>query len=255
MLSDLPNELLYNILSHLDNLTPLSTSSRTISSAVRDHQASTLRRRIAALRHADLLVTIFSPPTFTFFTRDELGRRHTSDIYHPRDLLNVLRDPCMFPRIDSYISSLEHKENIARRLAGHVVSLLDFSAFSSRSEAKTFATIIILHLWSIRPRVACDIDGYLESLHPSHTPADLFARDEFLARSLTPDKFAWLAPVYSAVEQAIRPPFGARDPLWLHRLIVRVSSSAHEDQSVVADCMKGGMESVLEEMERALSAS
>ena len=222
MLSDLPTELLYNILTHLDNLTPLSTSSRTISSAVRDHQASTLRRRLASLRHADLLITIFSPPTFTFFTRDELGRRHSSDIYHPRDLLNILRDPAMFPRIDSYISSLEHKESIARRLASHVITLLDFSQFPSRSEAKTFATIIILHLWSIKPRVACDVDGYLQSLHPELAPADLHSRDEFMVRLLAPEKFAWVAPVYAAVERAIRPPFGARDLLWLHRLIVRV---------------------------------
>jgi hypothetical protein len=225
--NDLPAELLLNILSHLDNLDPLSFANRTLSITIADYQASQLRCRLARIRNVDLLVSIWSPPTF-FRRRRGGGQTASQHVYvsQPQDLINVLCDPEMIPWVEAYIGSLESKACLAQQVAQHLVGLINFNAFCNSDEKLSFASTLILHLWSAQQRYSHDIDGYIASLHDRYNFRDLLVRDQYLA-DLPVEIQEWLVVCYDALSQRLRPPFGSRGPrgegMGLQRVIVRVS--------------------------------
>ncbi|KAI5803784.1 hypothetical protein EDC01DRAFT_469709 [Geopyxis carbonaria] len=222
MLGDLPAELLLNILGFLDNLDPVSASNRTLSATVRDHRASQLSGRLARVRQADLLMQIWSPPTF--FLRNSRGQRYAHRISHPQEMFNVLCDPQILPRVESYIASLERKAWVARRVAEHLIGLLQFSGFRSSEERLAFASRIVIYMWSAQQRWAHDPDGYIQTLHGDITIEDICATDQYLI-DMPADQRAWVVACYNALSQYLRPPFvpqGRRgEGMWLYRLIVR----------------------------------
>lgn len=234
-LDDLPTELLLNILSFLDNLQPVSSSSRTLSALARDCQARELRARISRICQADLLVQIWSPPTF--FCRDARGRRRSPGyvVSHPHELANVLCDPpAMLPLVEAYIASLEHRADICREVARHLVRMVNFAGVpggSSQSRVLMFATSLVIHLWSVRQRHGHDIDGYLLALSEGEgrggasTFRELCARDPYLA-GLPEATREGLVASYHALGRHLQPPFGppgGGESLWLQRLIAQVS--------------------------------
>jgi hypothetical protein len=228
MLNDLPTELLLNVLSFLDNLNPLSASNRTLSSTVRDYQASQLRSRLARLSYANLLMSIWPPPSF--FRRDPRAHKHAQPVHvnDPPDFIDVLRDPEMTPRVEAYITSLERKAWVARKMAGHLMLLVNFAGFRNNHDRMSYVTALVLYLWSAEQRYAHDPDGYIDNLRDECDFRDLLVRDHYLA-DLPVDTQGWLEMCYDALSHHLKPPFVPRgrggEGLWLQRLIVRVCES------------------------------
>lgn len=225
MLNDLPTELLLNILSFLDSLGPLSSSNRNLSLAVGDYQAGLLRGRISRIRNPDILVKIWTPPAF--FCR-EFRRGPVQPVYvsRPEDLFIVLSDPAMNRRVEGYIENLERKAYVARRVADYLVSLVDFSAIPNYEDRMSFATTLVLHLWSPETRYGHDTDGYIDALREDYVFRDLVSRDRYFL-DLSYDLQDWLVVCYDALSRYLRPPFvprgGSRgEGMWLQRLIARV---------------------------------
>lgn len=203
MLTKLPAELLLSILSFLDNLDPVSASNRSLSGSVRDYQASQLRTRLSRIRNVDLLMSIWSPPTF--FTRSR-GRRGSNFAPRPKELINVLCDPAMIPRVEAYLADLEQKAWTAERVAEHLLSLVSFSGFRSGEERIAFATKLVIYLWSSQQQYGHDLDGYFMTLREEYGFQDVCARDRYFAE-MSPDIQGWLVAVYDALSQALRRPF------------------------------------------------
>ncbi|KAF8541676.1 hypothetical protein BDD12DRAFT_731665 [Trichophaea hybrida] len=221
MLNDLPAELLLNILSFLDNTEGLSSSSRNLNSAVGDYQAGVLRGRLARIPQADLLVQIWSPPSF--FSRNGRGRRSPTFVFRPQDLLNILGDPTVFPLVERYIDTLESKAQVAREVANYLVTIVNFSGFrSNENEARmSFVTTLVIYLWSVEQRHGHDIDGYLSTLRDGYTFQDLCTRDQFFL-DLPVDTQRYLAACYSELSQYLRHPFGPQgEGMWLQRIIAQ----------------------------------
>ncbi|KAF8242871.1 hypothetical protein K440DRAFT_638222 [Wilcoxina mikolae CBS 423.85] len=218
MLNDLPAELLLNILSFLDNTEGLSSSSRNLNSAVGDYQASVLRGRLARIPQADRLVQIWSP---SFFSRDGRGRRSPTFVSRPLDLLNILGDPTVVPLVERYIDTLERKAQVAQEVANYLVTIVNFSGFRSNEARMSFATTLVIYLWSVEQRHGHDIDGYLSTLRDGYTFQDLCARDQFFL-DLPADTRRYLAACYSELSKYLRHPFGPQgEGMWLQRVIAQ----------------------------------
>ena len=225
-LDDLPTELLLNILSLLDDLQPLSSSNRTLSAVARDYRARELRARISRIHQADLdlLVRIWPPPTF-------FGKgTHRRTVPRPHELMDVLCDPDMLPLVESYISSLERRAQTGRDVARHLVRMVDFAS-------QSYATALVIHLWSVEQRHGHDIDGYLLALGEGQaggsggggggpsTFSELCVRDSYLA-NLPQTTRDHLVASYQALDRHLQPPFrpsGGGEGLWLQRVILQVS--------------------------------
>jgi len=222
MLHDLPSELLLNILSFLDNTASVSSSSHVLNSTVGDYRAGVLRVRLSRLPQADRLVQIWSPPSF--FSRDRRGRRSPTYVSQPQQLLNILGDPSVVPLVEGYIANLEHKAQVAQEVANYLVSIVNFTGFPSNEDRMSFATTLVIYLWSVEQRHGHDIDGYLSTLRDSYTFRDLCARDQFF-HNLPADTQGYLAECYRALSQYLRHPFGPQgEGMWLQRVIAQVSS-------------------------------
>ncbi|KAA8913047.1 hypothetical protein FN846DRAFT_1019068 [Sphaerosporella brunnea] len=216
-LNDLPAELLLNILSHLDNLDPLSSANRTLSITVASYQASQLRGRLSRIqRDLELLVTIWPPPTFFHQPRQH---RQQPTIRTRSELTQVLCDPRMIPRAEAYIHDLETKSQTAAQVAQQILSLNLITTTNPE-----FLRTIVLQLWSAQQRYAHDVDGYVASLHERWCFGDLLVRDRYLA-ALPEDVKRGMDLVYEAVGRFLRPPFGRRGPggegMALQRIIAR----------------------------------
>ncbi|KAI5858380.1 hypothetical protein BZA05DRAFT_1498 [Tricharina praecox] len=223
-LNDLPTELLLNILSFLDNLDHVSSTNRTLSTTSRDLQVSQLRGKLAQIPHADLLMRIWSPPSF--FRRDGYGRRQTQHVHasQPQDLINMLCDPAVVPRVEAYIDSLHNKARVAQQVAEFLVTMVSFNGFRNHDDRMSFASTVVIHLWSAQQRYSHDTDGYIASLLEGYVFRDLCARDQYLM-DLSADTQGWLVACYNALSQYLRPPFVRREQhgegMWLQRAIAR----------------------------------
>lgn len=222
MLSDIPAELLLDILSYLDNLEPISGASRSLSLATRDCRTRALRARLASIRHIELLMRTWSPPTF--FTRRG-GAAYTSGGYftRPDDLHDILCDPDMFRHVETYLDSLERKAYAAERVADYLLSIVQFSA-RTNAERQSYATRIVIELWSAQARYSHDVDGRWLNISDGFDLQDVHIQDSYVM-SLPGHIQSAMVTAYDALAQNLRPPFyspSRRSHGWLYRLIVKV---------------------------------
>jgi len=228
-LGSLPAELLLNILSFLDNLDHVSSTNRILSAASSDLQARQLRSKLAGIQHAELLMKIWSPPSF--FRRDDYGRRQAQHACasQPQDLINMLCDPHVVPRVEAYIDSLGGKASVVQQVAEILITVADFSGFRNHIECMSFASTMVIHLWSAEQRYSHDTDGYIASLLEGYTFRDLIATDQYLME-LSVDTQNWLVDCYNALSQYLKPPFVPHglhgEGMWLQRVIAMVGSPA-----------------------------
>jgi hypothetical protein len=229
MLGDIPAELLLNILSHLDNLEPISNASHSLSLAARDYRTSELRARLARIRHVEHLMRIWSPPTFF---RRRGGAFYDSGGYlnRPQDLHDILCDPGTFSRVEAYLSSLERRAWVAERVADYVLSIVSFNSFRSSAEQQDYATTIVIELWSAEARYSHDIDGRWLDIGDDSSLQDIHVQDNYVL-SLPDHVQTAMVTVYNALALDLRPPFYSAsrrgriaegEGIWLYRLIVKV---------------------------------
>ncbi|RPA97403.1 hypothetical protein L873DRAFT_1135465 [Choiromyces venosus 120613-1] len=235
MINNIPAELLLNILSYLDNLEPISSTSQSLSLATRDFRTHELRARLANITHVELLMRIWSPPTF--FRRG--GSSYGSGGYftRPQDLHNILCDPDMFSRIEAYLGSLERRAYVAARVAEYVMTIVSFNSFRTSAEMRFYAMRIVIELWSPQARFSHDIDGRWLNLGDDSGLIDVHVEDDYVL-NLPRDVQAAMLSVYDALAQNLRPPFysssrrrhGGRasegEGIWLYRLIVKEGMDA-----------------------------
>lgn len=231
MLNNIPAELLLNVLSYLDDLEPLSCASRSLCLSTRDYRASALRRRLAAIRNVELLMRIWTPPTFF---RRKRGSPSGGYIQRPRDLHDILCDPEMFSRVEAYLGSLEKRACVAGKVAEYVISIVSFNSFRTSEERHSYATMIVIELWSAEARYGHDIDGRWSSVGDESGLQEVHTHDSYVI-SLPSHIQTAMVNVYNALAQRLRPPFystiqrghGGRavegEGVWLYRLIVVVS--------------------------------
>lgn len=233
MIDNIPAELLLNILSYLDNLEPISGASHSLSLAARDFRIHELRARLASISHVELLMRIWSPPTF-FRRRGASSYASGSYVTRPQDLHNVLYDPDMFGRVEAYLESLERRAHVAARVAEYVMTIVSFNSLRTSAERHFYVTRIVLELWSPQARFSHDVDGRWLNLGDDSGLLEVHIQDAYVS-SLPRDVQAAMVTVYDALAQNLRPPFystggrrhGGRvsegEGIWLYRLIVKVS--------------------------------
>lgn len=234
MLNNIPAELLLNILSYLDNLDPLSYASRSLSLSTRDYRTRALRSRLASIRHVELLMRIWTPPTFFRGRGGSPGYSPGSYITRPQDLHDILCDPEMFSRVEAYLASLERRVCVAERVAEHVLSIVSFNSFRTSEERHSYATTIVLELWSAEARYGHDVDGRWLNVGDEGGLQEVHIQDSYVMNLPNHIQTA-MVTVYNALAQRLRPPFystsrrghGGRvvegEGMWLYRLIVKVS--------------------------------
>ncbi|KAL0637561.1 hypothetical protein Q9L58_003450 [Maublancomyces gigas] len=231
MLDNIPAELLLNVLSYLDDLEPLSCASRSLCLSTRDYRTSTLRCRLAAIRNVELLMRIWTPPTFF---RRKIGGPLRGYIQRPQDLHDILCDPDMFSRVEAYLGSLERRAFVAEKLAEYVISIVPFNSIRTSEERHSYATTVVIELWSAEARYGHDVDGRWSSVADEDGLEEVHIQDSYV-RSLPNHIQTAMVTVYNALAQRLRPPFypiirrghggGAveGEGVWLYRLIVKVS--------------------------------
>lgn len=231
MLDNIPAELLLNVLSYLDDLEPLSCASRSLCLSTRDYRTSTLRCRLAAIRNVELLMRIWTPPTFF---RQKIGGPLRGYIQRPQDLHDILCDPDMFSRVEAYLGSLEMRACVAEKLAEYVISIVPFNSIRTSEERHSYATTVVIELWSAEARYGHDVDGRWSSVADEDGLEEVHIQDSYV-RSLPNHIQTAMVTVYNALAQRLRPPFypiirrghGGRavegEGVWLYRLIVKVS--------------------------------
>ncbi|KAI9865372.1 MAG: hypothetical protein M1813_002261 [Trichoglossum hirsutum] len=241
MLTQLPAELLSNILSYLvctsplppsskpryfdspvndDALYPLGNTSRRLQASTREFRTHLLRSRLTRIPHIDLLLAIWTPPTFF------RHRRGTTTPHDPHDPHDILLDQDTYTGVDSYLTALERRGWIAERIADNVLPLL---ALPATPDSRNFMTVTVLHLWSVQARYSHDVDGVWDYVRDEATLEVL--RDDYV-RALPPTLQRALIDVYNALCRKLKPPFYARDRMpgnertggegmWLYRLLVK----------------------------------
>lgn len=234
MIDNIPAELLLNILSYLDNLEPISGASHSLSLATRDFRIHALRARLASISHIELLMRIWSPPTFFRRRRGVSPYGSGSYVTRPQDLHDVLCDPDMFNRVEAYLGSLERKAYVAARVAEYVMTIVSFNSLRTSAERHSYVTRIVLELWSPQARFSHDVDGRWLNLGDDSGLLDVHIQDAYVM-NLPRDIQTAMVTVYDALAQNLRPPFystggrrhGGRvsegEGIWLYRLIVKVS--------------------------------
>ncbi|CUS11786.1 unnamed protein product [Tuber aestivum] len=236
MIDNIPAELLLNILSYLDNLEPISGASHSLSLATRDFRTHALRTRLANISHVEILMRIWSPPTFF---RRRGGSLYGSGGYvtRPQDLHDILCDPDMFGRVEAYLGSLERRAYIAARVAEYVMTIVSFNSFRTSAERRFYAMRIVLELWSPQARFSHDVDGRWLNLSDDSGLLDVHVQDAYVL-NLPRDVQAAMVAVYDALAQNLRPPFYSTsrrrhgggvsegEGIWLYRLIVKEGMDA-----------------------------
>ena len=139
----------------------------------------------------------------------------------------MLCDPAVVPRVEAYIDSLDNKAWAVRQVAEFLTTVVNFNGFRNHDDRISFASALVIHLWSAEQRYCHDTDGYIASLREGYIFRDLCARDQYLVE-LPADTQGWLVASYNALSQYLRPPFVPRGPrgegMWLQRAIARVGS-------------------------------
>jgi hypothetical protein len=237
MLTQLPAELLSNILTYLvcssplpqsrsrysdctvggDALCSLGSTSRRLQESTREFRTHLLRSRLSRIPHIDLLLAIWTPPMF-------FRRQHgATTAYDPHD---VLLDQDTYSGVDSYLTALEWRG----RTAGHIAdSVLPLLALPASADFRDFTTIAILHLWSIQARYSHDVDGVWDNVQDG-VILDVLLDD--YVRALPPQLQRAVVDVYNALSRKLKPPFCSRgqvpenhtgvEGMWLYRLLVKV---------------------------------
>ncbi|KAG0643415.1 hypothetical protein HOY80DRAFT_1007481 [Tuber brumale] len=236
MIDNIPAELLLNILSYLDNLEPISGASHSLSLATRDFRTRALRTRLASISHVEILMRIWSPPTF-FRRRGGYPYGSGGYITRPQDLHDILCDPDTFNRVEAYLGSLERRACVAARVAEYVMTIVSFNSFRTSAERHFYAMRIVLELWSPQARFSHDVDGRWLNLGDDSGLLDVHIQDAYVL-NLPRDVQAAMVTVYDALAQSLRPPFcstsrrrhGGRasegEGIWLYRLIVKEGMDA-----------------------------
>ncbi|KAI9771763.1 MAG: hypothetical protein M1839_002728 [Geoglossum umbratile] len=230
MLTQLPAELLSNILSYLvyssplpqprprneDALCSLGNTSRRLQTSTREFRTHLLRSRLSRIPHIDLLLTIWSPP---MFFRCQYGAAA------PHDLHDVLLDQDAYSGVDAYLTALERRGWTAGRIADNVLPLL---ALPTTTDFQNFMTVAILHLWSVQARYSHDVDGVWDNVQDG-VILDVLLDD--YVRALPPPLQRAVIDVYNALSRKLKPPFYARgqipenhtliEGMWLYRLLVK----------------------------------
>ena len=237
MLTQLPAELLSNILSYLayssplpqskacysdcavteDALCSLGSTSRRLQASTREFRTHLLRSRLSRIPHIDLLLTIWAPPMF-------FRRQH--GVAAPYDPHDVLLDQDTYSGVDAYLTGLEWRGQTAKRIADNVLPLL---ALPATSDFRDFTTVAILHLWSVQARYSHDVDGVWDNVQ-DEVILDVLL-DEYV-RALPPPLQRAVIDVYNALSRKLKPPFYSRgqvpenhtsvEGMWLYRLLVKV---------------------------------
>lgn len=234
MLSDIPAELLLDVLSYLNDLGPLSRASRSLSLSTRAYRTSTLRSRLANIRNVELLMRIWTPPMFFRRRRGSSGYSSGGYIERPQDLHDILCDPETFGRVESYLGSLERRAGVAWRVAEYVLSIVSFNSFRTSEERHSYATMIVIELWSAQARYGHDVDGRWSNVGDEGGLQEVHIQDNYVI-DLPGHIQTAMVTVYNGLAQRLRPPFypqirrghGGRsiegEGIWLYRLIVKVS--------------------------------
>ncbi|KAI9767124.1 MAG: hypothetical protein M1840_005913 [Geoglossum simile] len=236
MLTQLPAELLSNILSCLvyssplpqsrsrysdctvseDALCSLGSTSRRLQASTREFRTHLLRSRLSRIPHIDLLLAIWSPPMF-------FRRQHGSAT--PCDPHDVLLDQDTYSEVDAYLTGLEWRGRTAERIADNVLPLL---ALPATSDFREFTTIAVLHLWSVQARYSHDVDGVWDNVQDEIILDVLL--DDYI-RALPPPLQRAVIDVYNALSRKLEPPFCSHgqvtedhtgvEGMWLYRLLVK----------------------------------
>jgi hypothetical protein len=232
MLDEMPAELLLNILSYLDNLDPISHASHALSLSTRDFKTRTLRTRLANIKHIGLLMKIWTPPSFFKPREGSPACSKGSYITRPQDrLYDMLCDPYMVVKVEEYLDNLEKKARAAQKIAGHLLTMM---SFDTDEEQHSYATKVVIELWSAQSRYGHDVDGRWSDINDECGLQEVHVRDNYVT-DLPSDIQEAMITAYNALAQRLQPPFysssrrshGGRiaegEGMWLYRLIVKVS--------------------------------
>ncbi|KAH0537189.1 hypothetical protein FGG08_006014 [Glutinoglossum americanum] len=248
MLTQLPAELLSNILSYLctsplpsssrphylertvkeDALYSLGNTSRRLQASTREFRTHLLRSRLTRIPHIDLLLSIWTPPTFF---------HHQCSATTSHDPHDALLDQDTYTGVDAYLTTLERRGWIAERITDNVLCLL---ALPTTPDTRDLMTVTILHLWSVQVRYSHDVDGVWDNVRDEACIEVL--RDDYV-RALPPTLQRAVVDVYNALCRKLKPPFYACEQkpekeqtngegLWLYRLLVKVCSSPDQGANI-----------------------
>ncbi|KAH0610329.1 uncharacterized protein H6S33_011856 [Morchella sextelata] len=141
----------------------------------------------------------------------------------------MLCDPYMVVKVEEYLDNLEKKARAAQKIAGHLLTMM---SFDTDEEQHSYATKVVIELWSAQSRYGHDVDGRWSDINDECGLQEVHVRDNYVT-DLPSDIQEAMITAYNALAQRLQPPFysssrrshGGRiaegEGMWLYRLIVK----------------------------------